>query len=208
MSNLLVLDAAGNQKELKATGDGSAGDPFVVEHAFAEFPAAAALADNFANPTASQVGAFCMVWDGSAWDRWAGAVTVTSGTVTVGAALPAGTNNIGDVDVLTLPALPAGTNAIGTVGITAATTDTPANVSASASSVTLAAANASRKRLQVFNDSSAALYLKHGSGASATSFTVKVAAGGYYEMPQPVYPGIVTGIWDSATGAARVTEAV
>ncbi len=28
-------------------------------------------------------------------------------------ALPAGTNNIGDVDVLTLPALPAGTNAIG-----------------------------------------------------------------------------------------------
>lgn len=29
------------------------------------------------------------------------------------ASLPAGTNNIGDVDVLTLPALPAGTNAIG-----------------------------------------------------------------------------------------------
>jgi hypothetical protein len=35
-----------------------------------------------------------------------------SGTVSVNA-LPAGTNNIGDVDVLTLPALPAGTNAIG-----------------------------------------------------------------------------------------------
>ena len=32
-------------------------------------------------------------------------------------ALPAGTNNIGDVDVLTLPAIPAGANIIGAVGI-------------------------------------------------------------------------------------------
>lgn len=31
-------------------------------------------------------------------------VTVTSGTVSLGAAIPAGTNNIGDVDVLTVPA--------------------------------------------------------------------------------------------------------
>lgn len=38
-------------------------------------------------------------------------------TVTVGAALPAGANNIGDVDVLTLPSLPTGANAIGTVEI-------------------------------------------------------------------------------------------
>ena len=41
-------------------------------------------------------------------------VTITSGTVTIGA----GTNNIGDVDVLTLPALPAGTNTIGSVKLT------------------------------------------------------------------------------------------
>ncbi len=38
-----------------------------------------------------------------------------SGTVT--ANLPAGTNNIGDVDVLTLPTLPAGTNNIGDVDV-------------------------------------------------------------------------------------------
>ncbi len=37
--------------------------------------------------------------------------------VKVGDALPAGTNNIGDVDVLTLPALPAGTNNIGDVDV-------------------------------------------------------------------------------------------
>lgn len=37
--------------------------------------------------------------------------------VDVVGALPAGTNNIGDVDVLTLPALPAGTNNIGDVDV-------------------------------------------------------------------------------------------
>lgn len=61
-----------------------------------ELPAAAALADNAANPTAPAVGAFGMVWDGATWDRLPGTsadgVTVNlgsnnditvSGTVTV-----------------------------------------------------------------------------------------------------------------------------
>lgn len=39
------------------------------------------------------------------------------GIVTIQGALPAGTNNIGDVDVLTLPAIPAGNNNIGDVDI-------------------------------------------------------------------------------------------
>lgn len=42
-------------------------------------------------------------------------------TVTVGAAIPAGTNNIGDVDVLTLPALAAGSNNIGDVDVVGGT---------------------------------------------------------------------------------------
>lgn len=53
-------------------------------------------------------------------DDGAGSLTVdNAGTfaVQVDAALPAGTNNIGDVDVLTLPALPAGTNNIGDVDV-------------------------------------------------------------------------------------------
>lgn len=80
-----------------------------------ELPTAAALADNASNPTAPAVGAFGMVWDGATWDRAPGTaadgalvnlgsnndVTVT-GTVT--ANLAAGTNNIGDVDVLSVPA--------------------------------------------------------------------------------------------------------
>jgi hypothetical protein len=53
-------------------------------------------------------------------------------TVDVGTALPAGGNNIGDVDVLTLPSLPAGANNIGDVDVltlpnTAAAADNTAN---------------------------------------------------------------------------------
>lgn len=45
-----------------------------------------------------------------------GSLTV-DGSVSIGSALPAGTNNIGDVDVLTLPSIPAGSNLIGNVKI-------------------------------------------------------------------------------------------
>lgn len=86
-------------------------------------------------------------------------------------------------------------------------TATLSNVDDSTSSVTLAAANADRLGLIVYNDSSGDLYLKFGSSASSTSFTVKIPADSYWEMPEPVYTGIVTGAWSTdAGGAARVTE--
>jgi hypothetical protein len=50
------------------------------------------------------------------------------------------------------------------------------------------------------------LFLKFGTTASATSFTVKIPASGYYEFPQPLYTGAVDGIWDAANGNARLTE--
>lgn len=83
---------------------------------------------------------------------------------------------------------------------------TLANVSGSATSVTLQAANTARRGWTALNDSSAALYVKFGATASTVSFTVKVPAGGYFEMPKPVYTGVIDGIWDSAAGAVRVTE--
>lgn len=97
----------------------------------------------------------------------------------------------------------------GTVSQPAPTTPTLSNVSASASSVTVLAANSSRLTATVYNDSSAILYLKFGTTASTTSFTLAMAAGSYAEFPKTLYgTGIVTGIWASATGAARVTEYV
>lgn len=83
---------------------------------------------------------------------------------------------------------------------------TLANVSSSASSVTLFAANAASRARAIYNDSTAVLYVKFGATASTTSYTVQLAAGAYYEFPQPVYGGLVDGIWASANGAARTTE--
>lgn len=90
---------------------------------------------------------------------------------------------------------------------TIATTATLANVNDQATNATLQAANANRVGWSCFNDSTSDLYVKFGATASATSFTVKVLAGQYYEMPKPVYTGIIDGIWTAdASGAARLTE--
>ncbi len=81
------------------------------------------------------------------------------------------------------------------------------SVSASASSVTLLAANSLRKQAFFYNDSAlATLRLKLGATASSTSFTVLIQPGGFYEIPYPVYTGIVDGIWSVASGSARITE--
>lgn len=127
-------------------------------------------------------------------------------------ALVAGTANIGDVDVLTLPALPAGTNNIGDVDVLTLpaenrpATGTLANVASSATSVTLQASNAARRGFMVHNDSTAILYVKYGTTASATSYTVKLQPDAYYEMAMPIYTGRIDGIWAAANGNARVTE--
>jgi len=84
-------------------------------------------------------------------------------------------------------------------------TGTESNVGGSNTTVTLLAANTSRVTASVFNDSTSALYILASAGASTTNFSVKVLPGGYFEVPSG-YRGILTGIWDSATGNARVTE--
>jgi hypothetical protein len=90
------------------------------------------------------------------------------------------------------------------------TTSTHANVAASATEVTIfaAATNAVEGR-SVFNDSTAVLYLKKGTGVTTTSHWVQIPAGGYFEFPagrSGPWPGVVTGLWSTAAGAARTSE--
>ena len=87
----------------------------------------------------------------------------------------------------------------------ASSTGTLSNVSGSASSVTILAANTDRLAAIIANDSAAVLYLKFGSTASTTSYTYKLATDDMVEVPAS-YTGLITGIWTSATGNARVTE--
>lgn len=77
--------------------------------------------------------------------------------------------------------------------------------SSAATSATLLAANTSRIGATIFNDSTATLYLKFGTTASATSYTVQILPGGYYEVPFG-YTGKIDGIWSAANGFAYVTE--
>lgn len=85
-------------------------------------------------------------------------------------------------------------------------TATTANVASSATNVTLFAANRAAHARTVYNESTSVLYLKFGATASATSYTVQLAAGAYYEFPMPLYGGQVDGIWAAANGTARTTE--
>lgn len=90
------------------------------------------------------------------------------------------------------------------------TTPTQTTVAASASSVSILAANNARKGATITNDSSVVLYLKLGATASTTSYTLTIAGAvsapfAYYELPFG-YVGAVDGISASATGNYRVTE--
>jgi hypothetical protein len=85
-------------------------------------------------------------------------------------------------------------------------TATLTNVSGSATSVSLLASNANARVRTAYNDSTAILYLKFGTTASTTSYTLQIPPNGYFEFPQPLYTGAVDGIWSAANGAVRLTE--
>lgn len=85
------------------------------------------------------------------------------------------------------------------------TSATVTQVASSASNVTMKAANINRRGISIFNDSTQVLYAKCGVTASSTSYTVKIAAGGYWETISD-YCGLIDGIWASADGNAYVTE--
>ena len=164
----------------------------------------------------------------------AGSITV-DGTVTIGTALPAGTNNIGDVDVLTLPsvtlasqanpfstAIPVSDNGgsitvdgtvaatqSGTWSVATATYSSSAvsSVTSAATNTVLLASNASRRQAVLYNDCDKAVYVKLGTTASSTSFSYRLQPNQTLELPTPVYTGAIDGIWDSSpTGSMRVTE--
>jgi hypothetical protein len=87
-------------------------------------------------------------------------------------------------------------------------------VASSATVVTLLAANPRRKGVYVFNESTAVLYIKLGSGASLTDYNFRLPTMTGIEVPFRVggggpvdtYDGIITGIWAAANAAAQVTE--
>jgi hypothetical protein len=85
-------------------------------------------------------------------------------------------------------------------------TSTVTRVSASITSTSIIVANASRRDLLLYNESTSILYLLFGTGvASVTNYTIQIAGGGYYEVSYG-YTGALKGIWLAANGAVQVTE--
>lgn len=90
----------------------------------------------------------------------------------------------------------------------AVTGNGPVAVPSSNSDTQLLAANVNRRGATIANDSTSVLYVSFGTNAaSASAFTVKLAAAAYYEVPFG-YTGAIRGIWASVNGNARVTEVV
>lgn len=88
--------------------------------------------------------------------------------------------------------------------------DTPdvRTVPASTTAVELMPMNPDRIHGQVFNDSTAVLFVRWGTGASTGVYTTKVAPQALYELPRVnPYVGPVSGVWATANGSAKVTEA-
>jgi hypothetical protein len=164
--------------------------------------------------------------------RSTGTLRVTVATDDVVQVSQSGTWNINSIT--TLPALPTGSNAIGKLvansgidigdvtlnnALNSGTVDantirvvdagaanaSVTSVTATTTTTSLKAANTSRVGLTIFNNSASVLYVKLGTTASATDFSIKMAASSYYEVPFG-YNGAVTGIWVTTDGAALVTE--
>jgi hypothetical protein len=95
----------------------------------------------------------------------------------------------------------------GSGGSQSGATSTITSVSASTSSVSLLASNSNRKGVIIVNDSASAnLYIAWAASATTSAYTVKVTPGGTYEFSSTIYTGAISGIWDAASGAARITE--
>ena len=88
----------------------------------------------------------------------------------------------------------------------AATGAVVTSIASTIGTVVLAAAQSRRVSLSIYNNSTNPLFMKMGSGAKTTDFTLMMVGSGYYEIPQPIYNGQLTGVWATANGTVLITE--
>jgi hypothetical protein len=114
-----------------------------------------------------------------------------SGTVTIGSALPAGTNQIGAVTANTFA-----------VQGTAVTTS---NFTSITPSTVLASFNATREVLTIFNEGAGNLHICAGATCTTIAYQVRLSAGDYYEVPNHQTTITHSAVFATA-GTARVTQ--
>lgn len=112
-----------------------------------------------------------------------------------GTLTPSGTQDVEIVAPIPLPTTEAG-----------ATTSVLTRVASAVTNHLLVAANASRRGLLFYNDGTAIQYIKLGTVATLTDFTVALTSKAFYEVSAPIYLGQIDVISSSTNGAIQVTE--
>ena len=101
------------------------------------------------------------------------------------------------------------TSAAAGLPVTEVGTDVAAltSVASSATSVVLLAANPDQVGALIHNDSAETLRIAYAATASDTLFTVPINPGYTWVMTGDAkWRGVISGIWEAADGAARITE--
>ncbi len=182
-----------------------------------ELGAAIAAADNMANPTAPQVLAHEMVWDGATWDRQTQPLTdaqlrAADVPVTASQATHDGLNananlQVADADV-------SNTNPVPTKGTTVATLNTQKTVTVdtTANGIEILAANADRKGFIITNNGATDCYLgdttlTSGAAPAANGGIICKAGGGAVSGSQmDGYTGAIHGITEAGSTVVGVWE--
>lgn len=85
-------------------------------------------------------------------------------------------------------------------------TATVTSVSVSTVVVTLLSSNANRKGFIIYNNGTTQVFIKFGTGATTSSFTLVLNGSGFYESSKPIYRGAITAIRNAGTANVLVTE--
>lgn len=71
----------------------------------------------------------------------------------------------------------------------------------------IVAANPARKGLVIYNNSANSIYLSYGPTANSNTLCTRVLATfTQFDMPAPIYTGVISGIRNAGTGFCVVTE--
>ncbi len=97
---------------------------------------------------------------------------------------------------------------IGSVEIEGAAAAAVTSIDDSSTAVTLVAANAARKRITIFNDSTETLFIRKGSGTpTVTDYSEKILAQETWFEAAPATLLAIQGIWAAnGSGAAKITD--
>jgi hypothetical protein len=86
------------------------------------------------------------------------------------------------------------------------TTGTTTSVAMSVVVATILALNAARLGAILWNNGAAAVFVRLAAGATTALFTIRLSNNSEWEIPYPVYTGIITGITSAGVATILATE--